>query len=762
MMLKLGRDRIGGKCALAGVAAAVVLGMLMLAAPSALASCPSTSTCFAYTGAEQTYVVPAGATAVDVTAIGAAGGAGCIGTFGTQPDGTGGEGAQISGAVPVTGGETLYVEVGGDGSPPALCIGDVGVGGFNGGANGGDSGSAPGGSGGGGASDVRSVSCGSPCNPLAPTSLSSRLLVAGGGGGSGAEASDSSFGVGGNADTGTGGSSAGGAAGGAPGTQSAGGKGAAPATAAGCGDPIDSTTDGVGGTDGSSGQGGTGGGSFSNYWGAGGGGGGWYGGGGGSSDDSSGDCEGGGGGGGGASHASASSTMVSGPSAATAPASVQITPLFATALAYTGPTSGDYRDPVTLSATLNEAADANKTGLAGEQVNFKVGGESCHGITDATGVASCQVTPFDSPAGGPYPITVSFGGDNNFLASSDTGKSFTVAKEDTALSYTGPQSVAYGDVVTLSGELTDATDHTALPGKTVTFHVGSDACGATTDSTGAASCQVMLLDLPSGGPYQVSASFAGEPDYQAAGDSQPFTIALRPTTLHYTGLTSGAYGQPVTVSGRLKDAETGNGIVGEQVSFRLGSESCQGTTDQNGLAYCSVVPLDSPSARPYAITVHFDGDLIDAPATDASKHFTVTGGPSGSATVRPNLRITHIGVRPLQRGCLTETGNGERKRDAITTTACSQLRLSIRGSIIGAATGEVRIQVTVKIDGRQVVDTVYARIHNGHYRASLKLPGASLDPNAPRYLVTVSYGGASGIRSGSAHRRMRIELEAKH
>jgi hypothetical protein len=61
---------------------------------------------FSYTGGEQTYTVPAGVLAVSVTAIGGPGG----GPSGGLP---GGRAAEVSGIVPVTPGEVLYVEVGG-------------------------------------------------------------------------------------------------------------------------------------------------------------------------------------------------------------------------------------------------------------------------------------------------------------------------------------------------------------------------------------------------------------------------------------------------------------------------------------------------------------------------------------------------------------------------------------------------------------------------------------------------------------------------
>lgn len=131
---------------------------LVLPARAALASVPSESVKFESTGSEQTFTVPAGVTSVHVNAIGQAGEEGIAGEFEYQPPG--GDGAYVSGQVPVTPGEVLYVEVA-DRS-------------FGGGA-----GSGEGGGSGGGASDVRTVS------NTQLGSLESRLLVAAGGGGGG-------------------------------------------------------------------------------------------------------------------------------------------------------------------------------------------------------------------------------------------------------------------------------------------------------------------------------------------------------------------------------------------------------------------------------------------------------------------------------------------------------------------------------------------------------------------------------------------------
>lgn len=130
-----------------------------------------TTTCpYASTGLEDTFVVPDGVSTIHVVAIGAPG---AVGNGGSSA----GRGAEVSGDLTVTPGQTLYVNVGG--APTE------GIGGFNGG------GSSFLGGGGGGASDVREIS------RAEDGSLDSRLIVAGGGGGSGVSFACSGSGAGG-------------------------------------------------------------------------------------------------------------------------------------------------------------------------------------------------------------------------------------------------------------------------------------------------------------------------------------------------------------------------------------------------------------------------------------------------------------------------------------------------------------------------------------------------------------------------------------
>ncbi len=186
--------RIKSKIALAAVAWA--------AASAALGATAN----FAYTGAAQTWTVPAGVTQVTLDLRGAQGGASYVSATGLRQE-DGGLGGQTQGSLTVTPGQVLHLYVGGQ----AADVGNVtpAPGGFNGGGDGGQWGA-----GGGGATDVR----------VGGTALANRVAVAGGGGGGNSGGPDhGAGGNGGGASGDPGVNFSGGYTPGGGGTQSAGG-----------------------------------------------------------------------------------------------------------------------------------------------------------------------------------------------------------------------------------------------------------------------------------------------------------------------------------------------------------------------------------------------------------------------------------------------------------------------------------------------------------------------------------------------------------
>ncbi len=108
---------------------------------------------FSYTGAMQTWTVPACITQVTVTLKGASGGNSA--TSGSPLCNLGGLGGTVTGVLPVAPGSVLNIFVGGMGATPVSPFGAQAAGGWNGGGLGGFNGSAYAGGGGGGMTDIR-------------------------------------------------------------------------------------------------------------------------------------------------------------------------------------------------------------------------------------------------------------------------------------------------------------------------------------------------------------------------------------------------------------------------------------------------------------------------------------------------------------------------------------------------------------------------------------------------------------------------------
>ncbi|MFI5713347.1 hypothetical protein [Kribbella sp. NPDC051620] len=182
-----------------------------------------------------------------------------------------------------------------------------------------------------------------------------------------------------------------------------------------------------------------------------------------------------------------------------------------TTAAYTGPASGEYHDPLTVSGTLRDALTS--AALPGQTLTIGFGTDTCTGVTNAGGVATCGFTPQQVP--GPYTATASFAGSTQYEATTSPGVAFTLNKEQTTLTYTGPAFAGNGDPATLSARLTE-DDPTPVAGRTVQLTLGTgsgaQSCSGVTNAGGIASCTIASVNQP-GGPTTVTAAFAGDAYY---------------------------------------------------------------------------------------------------------------------------------------------------------------------------------------------------------------------------------------------------------
>jgi len=277
--------------------------------------------------------------------------------------------------------------------------------------------------------------------------------------------------------------------------------------------------------------------------------------------------------------------------------------------------------PFTVSAT---------GGASGNPVTFTA---DPAGVCTASGANGSTIT---ITGGGTCTVTANQAGNADYNAATAVPRSFKVNGRLTTLAYTGPTTFYQGTFPTLSSLLTLQADGTGLPSESVTMGIGGagslGTCSATTDASGAASCQAAVGTTGLG--YQtLTASFAGDANDQAA-TTTPQVLIKTTTKLVYTGPQASDYDDPVTVGATLLDSAA-NPVPGYPVSFTLnGADACAGTTDASGDVSCTLTP--SEAAGTYTILASFAGDLTHD-ASGASRPFTVSKEETTTSYTGPTV-----------------------------------------------------------------------------------------------------------------------------
>src|SRR5260370_11464359 len=158
------------------------------------------------------------------------------------------------------------------------------------------------------------------------------------------------------------------------------------------------------------------------------------------------------------------------------PFSITVEP--ATALAITGATTAEFDDPATVQAQLTSGGAP----VAGKSVNFTIGSQVCSGVTNASGFASCPITP-NQPAGS-LTLTATFTSDSSFAGSSASAP-FTITKEETAIAFTGASATTsdFDDTATFQVQLSTDGGVDPFVRRSFTIHLGALSCPPTTNAS---------------------------------------------------------------------------------------------------------------------------------------------------------------------------------------------------------------------------------------------------------------------------------------
>ena len=320
--------------------------------------------------------------------------------------------------------------------------------------------------------------------------------------------------------------------------------------------------------------------------------------------------------------------------------------------------------------------------VTGDQAAFSQTNNCDNQVVPPNG--SCTVTVYFKPTQpGPTSATVSFYADYTPVGFSkpieedqDTANLSGIGLGPTTTSVVcAPASLLIGQNATCTATVRDVlASDTYTPSGTVTFSSdnptasfsGGGTCTLAAATPGATQASCGVVYTPTGASRDgqadtIAARFApASGDYHtpsASSGTQDGTVVvhMQPTTLVYGGATSGDYQDPAPLSATLTATDTGAPVPGQTVAFSVGAESCSGLTNQQGVAGCSVTPLDAPAGSPYPITAAFAGGNGYAASSDDSASFTVTREQATASYTGPATAVR--GEPATLTGTLLADGN---------------------------------------------------------------------------------------------------------
>jgi hypothetical protein len=166
---------------------------------------------------------------------------------------------------------------------------------------------------------------------------------------------------------------------------------------------------------------------------------------------------------------------------------------------------------VTLSALMQRSQDG--VPIPGKTISFKIDTTSIGtAVTVGNGVASLKYTVPLSLGAGSHVITANFAGDTDYAPNSGTGS--LMVYFNTRLTVTNVKANP-GQTVPLQATLRRDPDGAAVPGKMISFKIGTTTLGpAVTAANGVATFNYTVPGGFATGNYTITASYGGDDDYR--------------------------------------------------------------------------------------------------------------------------------------------------------------------------------------------------------------------------------------------------------
>ncbi|MEU9499694.1 Ig-like domain repeat protein [Streptomyces sp. NPDC048196] len=252
---------------------------------------------------------------------------------------------------------------------------------------------------------------------------------------------------------------------------------------------------------------------------------------------------------------------------------------------------------------------------------------------------------YATAVGSPYPVTATFNSASaptiRALAapeifSSSTGvdtQTVTPTASTTTVTSTPDPSVV-GEPVTFTATVAAVVPGDGTPTGSVTFDFGDGTPPVTAPVDDGVSTLTHAYPSAADSPYEVTATYSGDADFEASADAGTHTVQPAATTIEVSSAPDpSVVGQPVTITARVTPVQPGSGTPTGTVTVDFGDGSPPVTLSIAVASLSGALQVThtytSASGSPYPVTATYsgDGDFTSSVGTD-----TQTVGPAATTT----------------------------------------------------------------------------------------------------------------------------------
>ena len=267
-------------------------------------------------------------------------------------------------------------------------------------------------------------------------------------------------------------------------------------------------------------------------------------------------------------------------------------------------------------------------------VDFSDGATDLGIGTVSNGVATLTIS---SLSVGTHNILMSYSGDANFLASSDSIGQVVNPAETTNVLTVAPNPTVYGQVATLTATLTAIAPGSGTVDGNVTFYDnGVTSLGSGTLNNGVATLNISSLLA---GTHSLTAVYAGSVNYGNSASAVAVQVVNQAETglAGQTSVSPSVFGQSVTFTATVTNAvATGGSLPTGTVDFSDGTTNIGGGTLVNGVA---TVTVSSLSVGTHDILMSYSGDPNFLASSNAVSQVVNPAGTTNVLTVAPNPTV---------------------------------------------------------------------------------------------------------------------------